>query len=224
MSLFLMLEFTLIQKICIWAVPILLAITLHEAAHAYVAYRCGDTTAKMFGRLSLNPIRHIDPIGTVLIPLVIGVLTQFNFVIGYAKPVPINWRQFRHPRRDMILVTLAGPFSNILMAFLWAGCYKISILLNPGSSMPILFLYASAQAGILINLILAVLNLIPIPPLDGSRVVSSLLPPKQAIAYEKIEPYGFFILIVLVFTGALGIILTPLINLGLTALSAIFHI
>lgn len=219
-----MLEFTLIQKICIWAIPILLAITLHEAAHAYVAYRCGDTTAKMFGRLSLNPIRHIDPIGTLLIPLAIGILTQFNFVFGYAKPVPINWKQFRHPRRDIILVTLAGPFSNIFMAFLWAGFFKASLILNPASSMLVLFLYATAQAGILINLILAALNLLPIPPLDGSRVVSSLLPPRQAMAYEKIEPYGFFILILLVFTGALGILLTPLINLGLVVLSAIFNI
>lgn len=219
-----MIEFTLIQKICIWAIPILLAITLHEAAHAFVAYRCGDTTAKMFGRLSLNPLRHVDPIGTVLIPLLIGVLTQFNFVIGYAKPVPINWKQFKHPRRDMILVTLAGPFSNLFMAFLWAGCNKIALILNPTSSMPVLFLYATAQAGVFINLILAVLNLLPIPPLDGSRVVSSLLPPKQALAYEKIEPYGFFILILLIVTGVLGIILTPLINLGLITLSAIFKI
>ncbi|QMT59631.1 site-2 protease family protein [Legionella sp. PC997] len=219
-----MIEFTLIQKICIWAIPILFAITLHEAAHAYVAYRCGDTTAKMFGRLSLNPLRHIDPIGTVLIPLLVGVLTQFNFVIGYAKPVPINWNQFRHPRRDMILVTLAGPFANIIMAFIWAACDKIALILNPNTSMAVLFLYATAQAGIFINLILAALNLLPIPPLDGSRVVSSLLPPKQAMAYEKIEPYGFFILLILVFTGVLGMILNPLINLGLIALSSIFKI
>jgi Zn-dependent protease len=219
-----MIEFTLIQKICIWAIPILLAITLHEAAHAYVAYRCGDTTAKMFGRLSLNPLRHIDPIGTVVMPLLIGVLTQFNFVFGYAKPVPINWTQLRHPRRDIILVTLAGPFANLFMAFLWAAFDKIAIILNPRASMAVLFLYATSQAGIFINLILAALNLLPIPPLDGSRVVSSLLPPRQAIAYAKIEPYGFFILILLVFTGVLGIILTPLINLGLITLSAIFKI
>ncbi|MBI2785477.1 MAG: site-2 protease family protein [Legionella longbeachae] len=200
-----MLEFTLIQKICIWAIPVLLAITLHEAAHAYVAYRCGDTTAKMLGRLSLNPIRHIDPIGTIFIPLLIGVLTQFNFVIGYAKPVPINWTQFRHPRRDMILVTLAGPFSNIIMAIMWAAGLKFAITFHPKiTSMPMLFLYATA--------------------LDGSRVVSSLLPPRQSIAYEKIEPYGFVILILLMFTGILGMILTPLINLGLTTLSMIFQI
>ncbi|HHF7365030.1 TPA: site-2 protease family protein [Legionella bozemanae] len=219
-----MIEFTLIQKICIWAIPILLAITLHEAAHAFVAYRCGDTTAKMFGRLSLNPLRHVDPIGTVAMPLLIGILTQFNFVFGYAKPVPINGSQFRHPRRDMILVTLAGPFANLFMAFLWAACDKLALILNPRASMAVLFLYATSQAGVFINLILAALNLLPIPPLDGSRVVSSLLPPKQAMAYAKIEPYGFFILILLVFTGVLGMILTPIINLGLIALSAIFKI
>jgi len=217
-------EFTLIQQICIWAVPVLLAITLHEAAHAYVANRCGDNTAKMFGRLSLNPLRHIDPVGTVLMPVLIGVLTQFNFVIGYAKPVPINWSLLRHPRRDMILVTLAGPFSNFLMAFLWAGAFKIATLLHPEIYMPALFLLVSARAGMIINLVLAFLNLLPIPPLDGSRVVTSLLPPRQAMIYARIEPYGFLILILLVLTGVLGIILTPLINLGLTTLSLIFQL
>lgn len=217
-------QFTLIQQICIWILPVLLAITLHEAAHAYVAFRCGDTTAKMFGRLSLNPLRHIDPIGTVLMPLLVGVLTQFNFVFGYAKPVPINWNQFKNPRRDMILVALAGPCSNLLMAFLWAGCFKIATLLHPGSSTPALFLLASARAGMLINLVLAFLNLIPLPPLDGSRVVGTLLPMRQAIAYSKIEPYGFFILIGLMFTGVLSAILTPLINSAYVLLTYIFQL
>ncbi len=217
-------EFTLIQQICIWALPVLLAITLHEAAHAYFANRCGDTTAKMFGRLSLNPLRHVDLVGTILIPLLIGVLTHFNFVFGYAKPVPINWNQFRHPRRDMIIVTLAGPFSNILMALLWAGCFKIAIYLHPETSMPALFLLMTARAGMIINLVLAALNLLPLPPLDGSRVVSSLLPPRKAMVYEKIEPYGFYILLLLMFTGILNRILTPLINLGLFALSSIFQL
>ncbi|WP_298622909.1 site-2 protease family protein [uncultured Legionella sp.] len=217
-------EFTLIQQICIWALPVLLAITLHEAAHAYVAFKCGDNTAKMFGRLSLNPIRHIDPIGTVLLPILAGVLTQFNFVIGYAKPVPINWGQLRNPQRDMILVALAGPFSNFLMAFLWAGCFKIATLLHPESSMPALFLMVTARAGIIINLVLAFLNLIPLPPLDGSRVVSSLLPAKQAIAYSKIEPYGFLILVILIFTNVLGYVLLPLINGGLYILSKIYSL
>lgn len=217
-------EFTLIQQICIWALPVLLAITLHEAAHAYVANLCGDSTAKMFGRLSLNPLRHIDPIGTVLIPLLVGVLSNFNFVIGYAKPVPINWNQFRHPRRDMILVTLAGPFANILMAFIWAACFKIALYMHPETSMSALFLIASARAGMIINLVLAALNLLPLPPLDGSRVVSSLLPPRKAMIYEKIEPYGFYILVILMFTGILSYIMTPLISIGLRTLSFIFQL
>ena len=182
-------EFTIIQQICIWALPVLLAITLHEAAHAYVANKCGDTTAKMFGRLSLNPIRHIDPVGTIILPIVAGLLTNFSFVIGYAKPVPINQNQLRNPKRDMILVTLAGPCSNFLMAFLWAGCLKIATLLHPEVSMPALFLLFTSRAGMIINLVLAFLNLIPLPPLDGSKVVSNLLPTRQAMMYEKIEPY-----------------------------------
>lgn len=217
-------EFTLIQQACIWALPVVLAITLHEAAHAYVANLCGDTTAKMLGRLSLNPVRHIDPIGTVLMPIVIGLLTHFTFVFGYAKPVPINWSQLRNPRRDMIWVTLAGPGSNIFMAILWAGCFKIATNLHPESSMPALFLLMSARAGMIINLVLAALNLLPIPPLDGSRVVSSLLPPRKAMIYEKVEPYGFFILLLLMFTGILSMILTPLINGGLYILTSIFQL
>lgn len=217
-------EFTLIQQVCIWAIPVLLAITLHEAAHAYVAFKCGDNTAKMFGRLSLNPIRHIDPIGTVLLPIVAGILTQFNFVIGYAKPVPINWGQLRNPKRDMILVALAGPGSNFLMAFLWAGCFKIATFLHPESSMPALFLLVTARAGMVINLVLAFLNLIPLPPLDGSRVISSLLPARQSIAYSKIEPYGFLILVILIFTNILGYVLLPLVNNGLYVLSKIFNL
>lgn len=217
-------ELSIIQQACIWALPVLLAITLHEAAHAYVANRCGDTTAKMFGRLSLNPLRHIDPVGTILIPILVGVLTSFNFVIGYAKPVPINWTQFRHPKRDMILVTLAGPFANLFMAFLWGGCFKIATYMHPETSMAGLFLLMSARAGMIVNLVLAILNLLPLPPLDGSRVVSSLLPPRQAMVYEKIEPYGFFILILLMFTGILNAIMTPFINIGLLTLRAIFQL
>jgi Zn-dependent protease len=217
-------EFTLIQQICIWALPILLAITLHEVAHAYVAYKCGDNTAKMFGRLSFNPIRHIDPIGTVILPLLIGVLTHFSFLFGYAKPVPINWNQLKHPTRDMILVALAGPVSNLVMALLWAGLFKMASLIHPESSMPALFLLMTARAGIMINLILAFLNLIPIPPLDGSRVLLSFLPPKQALFFVSLEPYGFLILTVLAFTGLLGYILSPLINGSLFVLHLIYNL
>jgi len=217
-------EFTLVQQICIWALPVILAITLHEAAHGYVANLCGDTTAKMLGRLSLNPLRHIDPIGSVVMPLVVGILSQFQFVFGYAKPVPVNGNHLRKYRRDMILVAIAGPCSNFLMAFLWAGCFKVGLLLHPESSMPALFLVASGRAGILINLVLAVLNLLPIPPLDGSRVVSMLLPYRYAMAYSKIEPFGFIILIALMLTGILGFILNPLIALCLNVLGFVFQL
>ncbi len=217
-------EFTIIQQICIWALPVLFAITLHEAAHAYVAYKCGDTTAKMFGRLSLNPIRHIDPFGTIAMPLIIGALTNFSFVFGYAKPVPINANQLHNPRRDMALVALAGPLSNLLMAFFWAICLKLATLFHPETSSAALFLLVTARAGILINLVLAILNLIPIPPLDGSRVISMMLSPKQSINYSKIEPYGFFILILLMFSGVLNAILTPLIKSSYSILISIFNL
>lgn len=215
-------QLSIIQQMCIWALPILFAITLHEAAHAYIANRCGDTTAKMLGRLSLNPIRHIDPLGTILIPILIGILTQFSFVIGYAKPVPINWGQLKKPKRDMILVALAGPMANLVMALLWACCYKIATLLD--MSWPTLFLLLTARAGIIINLVLLLLNLIPIPPLDGSRVVSSLLPWRAALAYSKLEPYGFILLILLLVTGVLGMILTPFLEAIFNAMKFIFKI
>jgi len=215
---------TLIQKIAVWAIPVLLAITLHEAAHAWVANRLGDSTAKMLGRLSINPLRHIDPIGTILVPLLIGFLSQFQFVFGWAKPVPINWNQLRSPRRDSALVTAAGPAANFIMAILWAGGFKVALLLNPQVSTIALFLLLMSQAGIVINVILAFLNLLPIPPLDGSRIVASLLPPRQSVRYMQLEPYGFFILIALLFTGILSWVLSPLLYWSIQLLKALFNI
>lgn len=219
-----MMTLSIIQKITIWALPVVLSITLHEAAHAWVANRCGDSTAKMLGRLSLNPLRHVDLFGTLIVPLLIGALTQFQFVFGWAKPVPINWNQLRHPRRDMALVALAGPVANIIMALLWASGLKTALIFNPQTTMPALFLLLTSQAGILINLILALLNLIPIPPLDGSRVIASLLPPKQAYSYLRIEPYGFFILLALMFSGLLGWILGPLLAESLVLIKLLFQL
>lgn len=219
-----MLELSTIQRIVIWILPVLFAITIHEAAHAWVASRFGDTTAKMQGRLSFNPLKHIDLIGTILVPILVLVLSQFSFVFGWAKPVPINASLLRNPRRDMALATAAGPVSNLLMAILWAVCLKIGLILNPSTSNAALFMALSGQAGIIINLLLAYLNLIPIPPLDGSRIVASLLPLRQAIQYQKIEPYGFFILLALIFTGALGWLIQPPLRWSLAGLYALFGI
>jgi len=219
-----MAELSLIQQIAIWAIPVLLAITLHEAAHAFVAHRLGDSTAKLLGRLTLNPFKHIDLIGTIILPILVGVLSQFKFVFGYAKPVPVNWMQLRNPRRDAALVTIAGPLSNFIMAFIWAACFKIAIILDPRSSNIVLFLLLTARAGIIINLVLAFLNLLPIPPLDGSRVVNSLLPPRYSDYYMRLEPFGFLILILLLFTGLLGAILYPLLIGGFSVLRAIFNL
>lgn len=219
-----MLTLTLIQKIVVWAIPVLLAITLHEAAHAWVASRCGDTTAKMLGRLSINPLRHVDLIGTIFVPLFVAALSQFHFIFGWAKPVPIDWSRLRKPRRDMLLVAAAGPLSNIIMALLWAMLFKIAALFHPETSRAILFLLLTAQAGILINLVLAFLNLIPIPPLDGSRIIAGLLPPRQAALYLKIEPFGLLILIALLLTGVLSSVLSPLLSWALEIFNALLKL
>lgn len=213
-----------IQQVTVWALPVLLAITLHEAAHALVAAWCGDFTAKRLGRLSLNPIRHIDWFGTLLLPLLIGVLSQFRFVFGYAKPVPVNWNNLRRPRLDMALVTLAGPVSNILMALGWAGLFKLALPFDSSQSYFILFMKQTSKAGILVNLILALLNLLPIPPLDGSRVVASLLPPRLSYQYLRIEPFGFMILILLLVSGLLSLILTPMVFKSWQVLQWLFNL
>lgn len=190
-----------VQKIVIWAIPVIFAITVHEVAHGYVANRLGDSTAKMLGRITLNPIKHIDLIGTIVIPGLL-LLMGSQFIFGWAKPVPVNWSLLRNPRRDMALVALAGPLSNLGMGLIWAILAKVGTLVTP-----LHFLLYMGVAGILINLILMILNLIPFPPLDGSRIVSSFLSPKAMQKYNLIEPYGFIVLIVLLVTGILGSIL-----------------
>lgn len=202
-------EFTLIQKIIIYAVPIIFAITVHEVAHGWVASKLGDQTARLMGRLTLNPLKHIDPIGTIVVPVVMLIFTPF--VLGWAKPVPVDWRNLRRPRQDMAWVALAGPGANLIMLLLWAMLAKVILVsgfANQGYAVPIL---AMALAGIFINIILMVLNLIPIPPLDGSRVLSSLLPPRTAIQYNRLEPYGIIIILILLLTGVLGKYFLPVI-------------
>jgi len=201
---------SLIQKIVVYAPPVLLAITVHEAAHGFVASKLGDPTAKMLGRVTLNPIKHIDPIGTVLLPLL--MMWQTNFLFGWAKPVPITWSNLKNPKKDMVLVALAGPGSNFLMAICWAIILKIGLLLGNEQVWVAEPMVWMGSAGIYINSILMVLNLLPLPPLDGGRVLAGLLPGPWAWKFNKIEPYGLFILLALLVTGVLQSILSGPIN------------
>jgi Zn-dependent protease len=215
---------SIIQNITVWVIPVLFAITFHELAHAYVAHRLGDPTAKMLGRLSLNPIKHIDPFGTVLVPLTLGILSNFTMMFGWAKPVPVSHQNFKNQRRALSLVAIAGPMMNLLMALFWAAVLKLSLMLNVEQNALAKFLFFSARAGIIINIILFALNLLPIPPLDGSKVVSNLLPPKWSYHYDKLEPYGFFIIILLLITNLLGQILMPLYQMTLNLLLTLFNL
>jgi len=205
-----MAEFTLIQKIIIYSIPVIFAITVHEVAHGWMASRLGDQTARMLGRLTLNPVKHIDPVGTIMVPIIMLMFTPF--MLGWAKPVPVNWRNLRHPRRDMAWVAVAGPAANLLMLVIWAVLAKIILLSGTGKSEFGLPFMAMAMGGILINIVLIVLNLLPIPPLDGSRIVSSFLPPRSAIFYNRLEPYGLMIVLVLMATGLLGDIMMPAVS------------
>lgn len=204
-------EFNLIQKISIYALPVIFAITVHEAAHGYAARYFGDLTAHHLGRITLNPIKHIDPIGTILVPMLAMLLGGVLF--GWAKPVPVNFGKLNNPKKDMLWVAAAGPFSNLLMAIFWALMLNFSSLAGQ-FALPLSLM---AQAGVLINIVLMVLNLLPIPPLDGGRIAVSLLPNHLAYQFSKLERYGFFILIGLLMTGLLSKILNPLV-LGFVAL------
>jgi Zn-dependent protease len=214
-------EMTIIQKIAIWAIPLIFAITIHEVAHGYVASWFGDNTARLSGRLSLNPIKHIDWIGTVIVPLL--MLTFSNFIFGWAKPVPVDARNMHHPRRDMAFVALAGPLTNILMAFFWGAIAKVGVMAeaagNAWFGVPLALM---GGAGIMINVVLGILNLIPLPPLDGGKILMSLLPPRLAYQFSFIEPYSFIILILLIFTGVLSYVLSPPVYFFLFFISNIF--
>ncbi len=218
-------EFNLVQTIAIYALPVIFAITLHEAAHGYVARHFGDNTAYVLGRVSLNPVRHIDLVGTIIVPLVILVTSKLlgsGILFGWAKPVPVNFSALRHPKRDMLWVAAAGPFANLVMALLWALSLKMA-LVTPQNAFT-LPLSLMAEAGITVNLVLMVLNLLPILPLDGGRIAVSLLPNRLAYRYSRLEPYGFPILLVLLFTNALGVILNPALLLSMQLIESIFQI
>lgn len=202
-----MLELTPIQKIAIWALPVLFAIIGHEVAHGWVATKFGDQTARLAGRLTLNPSKHIDPVGTIIVPAILLLVS--NFIFGWAKPVPVDARNMRHPRAGMICVSLAGIVANLLMAFFWGGVAKAGLSLGettPWLSVPLIYM---GQAGIMINVVLAVLNCLPIPPLDGARVLYNILPGRAAWHFYRIEPYGFFILLLLMVSGALSYLMAP---------------
>lgn len=207
-------ELNLLQRVVVWALPVLFAITVHETAHGWMALRLGDPTALMLGRVSLNPIKHIDPLGTVLVPGLLLLLGGFLF--GWAKPVPITYENLRHPKRDMALVAAAGPLSNLVMALFWALVIRLGLELGAGP-----YLVYTGVAGIFINTILLVLNLLPLPPLDGGRVLVGLLPGSLSWRVSRLEPYGFPILLALLFTGLLGKILSPAIELMLWAMSSL---
>jgi Zn-dependent protease len=206
---------SLIQTITVYALPVLFGITLHEAAHGYVARMFGDPTAWQAGRISLNPIRHIDLVGTIIVPLVLLFSTKLlgggGLLFGWAKPVPVDWGRLRRPKRDMLWVALAGPGSNLVMAIIWA--IGLRLLAETGASQGDFWVQMTV-AGIQVNLILMALNLVPLPPLDGGRIVFSLLPSRMAWQFSRIEPYGLVILIVLMLTGILWVVLQPLLAFG----------
>ena len=217
----------LIQTVAIYALPVLFAITAHEAAHGYAARHFGDDTAWKLGRVTLNPIPHIDPMGTILMPLLLYFATSGAFLFGYAKPVPVRFGNLRHPKRDMVWVALAGPGANLVMALIWGALFYV---LHAAGLTEVFFL-KMCQGGLLVNVVMFAFNLFPLPPLDGGRIVVGLLPLKQAMAFSRIEPYGFFIVMALVVTGLVSSLwMQPvmaltfgLVDLVLSPLSALVH-
>ena len=202
----------LIQTVLIYALPVIFAITVHEAAHGYVARHFGDNTAEVMGRVTLNPMKHIDPIGTILMPLMLYFATSGAFLFGYAKPVPVNFGRLRHPKRDMVWVALAGPASNFIQAILWA----LVLIALVAAGIDETFFIKMAQGGVLVNLVMWAFNLFPLPPLDGGRVLAGLLPNGPAQNFlARIEPYGFFIVMALVLAGVVSNYwLRPLMDVG----------
>ena len=216
----------LIQTIAIWALPVIFAITLHEAAHGYVAKHYGDLTAYAQGRVSLNPLRHIDLTGTIIVPLGLLLLSKLfggsGILFGWAKPVPVNFSGLRHPKRDMLWVAAAGPGANLLMALFWALVLKFAVSMPESAyALPMGLM---GKAGIQINVVLMVLNLLPIPPLDGGRIAASLLPHHLSYRFSRIEPYGMVILLLLLFSGILGFIMWPVVSTVMRLIGSVFNL
>lgn len=209
---------SLIQTVAIYAIPVLFAITVHEAAHGYAARFYGDSTAYVMGRITLNPLRHIDPVGTVLVPLMLYFATAGAFLFGYAKPVPVDFARLRNPKRDMVWVALAGPAANLAQAIGWAMMFYVLI----GFGIEERFWKEMCQAGILVNVVMCVFNLFPLPPMDGGRILVGLLPWRQAQAVARIEPYGFFIVLALLVAGIISNLwMRPLMSLTLALIDVI---
>ena len=208
----------IVQTVTLYAIPVLFAITLHEAAHGYVARHYGDPTAWQLGRVTLNPMKHIDPLGTIAMPLLLYFATAGNFLFGYAKPVPVNFGNLRNPKRDMIWVALAGPASNLVMALGWG----VLLYLLAGASVTERFFLEMCRAGMLVNVVMFVFNLFPLPPLDGGRILVGLLPPGPAMALSRVEPWGFFIVMALIVAGVISNLwMRPLMQLTYGLLGAV---
>lgn len=213
-------ELTLMQRIVVWILPVIFAITVHEVAHGWVAKKYGDNTASALGRLTLNPIKHIDLIGTIILPGIL-LMTGTGFIFGWAKPVPVDPRNFKNPRHDMAIVALAGPVSNLLMAVGWALIIRLGITIGVSAEAISLPLIYTGFAGISINLSLALINLLPVPPLDGSRVLTGILPSYWAWQYNRLEPYGFYILLALLYFKVLNLLLAYPLFVALKVFSSI---
>lgn len=215
---------TIIQQIIVWALPILFAVTVHEVSHGWMASKLGDKTAQMLGRLTLNPLKHIDMIGTIIVPLTLLLFGGGKFIFGWAKPVPIMAQNLRHPKRDLALISIVGPLSNFLMAIIWAAIMKLGVWLIQTGIQAAFPLILMGEAGIMINLVLCVLNLLPIPPLDGGHFVAALLPNRIAYYYTRFEHYGFVIVFILIVTGILNLLLAPPVVLLHRLLMTIFRL
>jgi len=199
-------ELSVIQRIAVWILPVIFAITVHEVAHGWVAKKYGDNTASRLGRLTLNPVKHVDLFGTIILPGLL-LMTGTGFIFGWAKPVPVDARNFKRPLKDMAIVALAGPVSNLIMAFMWALIIRLGIFIGTNAEAVSLPLIYTGVAGVSINLVLAMINLLPIPPLDGSRILTGILPSYWAWQYNRLERFGFAILLLLLATDFLGVIL-----------------
>lgn len=212
-------QLTTFETIAVAIIPMVYAVVLHEIAHGWTAWRLGDDTAWRMGRLSLNPVKHIDPVGTILVPIILLLVAGFAF--GWAKPVPVNFSRLHHPRRDMVWVAVAGPAANLLMAIFWGIVLKLTTLLPDSAGGIAYAFFYMALFGIMVNIILMVFNLIPLPPADGGRIATGLLPPKAGQILAKVEPYGLLILVILLATGMIGRIMHPVIQSVLELIQAI---